>query len=103
MSQDSNNNLFGNFQPSPFDPSTMYHPDIASMQFAASVPPRPSSAQQQHGMNFASFPNLDVVLPHHPACKVFICVYINNTSSYRTNIDFYIYIYSSSGLSFKSL
>ncbi|CAO3656075.1 unnamed protein product [Mucor hiemalis] len=69
MSQDSN--LFGNYQPSPFDPSTIYHPDITSMQFAASVPPRPSSAQQhpqqqQLGMNFTSFPNQDVVLPHHP-------------------------------------
>lgn len=70
MSQDNNNNLFGNFQPSPFDPSNMYHPDIASMQFAASVPPRPSSAQQQQqhqlGMSFGTFPNQDVVLPHHP-------------------------------------
>lgn len=71
MSQDGNNNLFGNpnFQTSPFDPSSLYHPDMASMQFASSVPHRQPTPQQQHvPMNFSPFGSQDVMAPH-PQCN----------------------------------
>ncbi|KAI7884973.1 uncharacterized protein EV154DRAFT_391329, partial [Mucor mucedo] len=60
MSQDGNN-YHSNFQTSPFESSGLYHTDM-QMQFAASVPHRPTTTSN---MNFsqAPFAHQDVMMP----------------------------------------
>ena len=54
--------------------STMYRPDMQQLQFAASVPPRPSQGSNQASFSFDSSPfQSQEALMQHQQCK-----YIND-------------------------